>query len=58
MRVELVGCKHEGEHNSEKEGGEGWGTGRGQGSRTLRGRDPEGDKQGLGEPVREEEKQH
>lgn len=25
MRVELVGCKQEGEHNSEKEGGEGWG---------------------------------
>lgn len=24
---------------------------------TLRGRDPEGDNQGLGEPVREEEKQ-
>lgn len=65
MRVELVGCKHEGEHNLEKEEGggkkQGGGGKRGNWKRrgienTLRGKDPEGDNQGLGEPVREEQK--
>lgn len=63
MRVELVGCKHEGEHNLEKRVKKkkkskklGYWKGIGM-ENTLRGKDPEGDNQGLGEPVREEEKQ-
>lgn len=37
MRVELVGCKQEGEHNLEKEGQKGRGTGGEQGPRTHSG---------------------
>lgn len=60
MRVELVGCKHEGEHDLEKREKKKKRLGNWKGigiENTLRSKDPEGDNQGLGEPVREEEKQ-
>lgn len=61
MRVELVGCKQEGEHHLEteeagqKQNRTGELEGGGEGAEnTFRGRDPEGDNQGPGGPARAE----